>query len=86
MEGTDQMMALDTVDIKRRVCVKVIDERRWVNAHLATLGIRIGDRLTVVERAPFRGPVLVEINGTRHAIGRGVAAGIQVELDEAARR
>jgi ferrous iron transport protein A len=75
------MMALDTVDVKRQVRVMMIDGGRRVRAHLNTLGIHIGDWLTVVERAPFRGPVLVEINGTRLALGRGIAAKIRVEMD-----
>jgi ferrous iron transport protein A len=75
------MMALDTVDVKRQVRVMMIDGGRRVRAHLNTLGIHIGDWLTVVERAPFRGPVLVEINGTRVALGRGIAAKIRVDVD-----
>ena len=75
------MMALDTVDVKRRVRVMMIDGGHRVRAHLNTLGIHIGDWLTVVERAPFRGPVLVEINGSRIALGRGIAAKIRVEID-----
>jgi ferrous iron transport protein A len=75
------MMALDTVDVKRQVRVVMIDGGRRVRAHLNTLGIHIGDWLKVVERAPFRGPVLVEVNGTRVALGRGVAAKIRVEID-----
>jgi ferrous iron transport protein A len=59
----------------------VIDGGHRVRSHLNTLGIHIGDWLTVVERAPFRGPVLVEVNGTRLALGRGVAAKIRVDLD-----
>jgi ferrous iron transport protein A len=58
-----------------------IDGGHRVRAHLNTLGIHVGDWLTVVERAPFRGPVLVEINGTRLALGRGVASKVQVEID-----
>ena len=75
------MMALDSVDVKRRVRVMMIDGGHRVRAHLNTLGIHIGDWLTVVERAPFRGPVLVEVNGTRLALGRGIAAKIRVDLD-----
>lgn len=75
------MMALDTVEVRKRVRVIVIDGGHRVRAHLNTLGIHVGDWLTVVERAPFRGPVLVEINGTRLALGRGVASKIQVEID-----
>ena len=52
-----------------------------VRAHLNTLGIHIGDWLTVVERAPFHGPVLVEVNGSRLAVGRGIAAKIHVDID-----
>jgi ferrous iron transport protein A len=74
-------MALDSVDVKRRVRVMMIDGGHRVRAHLNTLGIHIGDWLTVVERAPFRGPVLVEVNGTRLALGRGIAAKIRVDLD-----
>ena len=75
------MMALDTVDIMKQVRVMAFDGGHRVRAHLNTLGIHVGDWLTVVERAPFRGPVLVETNGTRLALGRGIAAKIQVEHD-----
>jgi len=75
------MMALDTVDVRKQVRVMSIDGGHRVRAHLNTLGIHVGDWLTVVERAPFRGPVLVEINGTRLALGRGVASKVQVEID-----
>jgi ferrous iron transport protein A len=80
---SDPMMALDSVDVKRQVRVITIDGGHRVRTHLNTLGIHIGDWLTVVERAPFRGPVLVEINGTRLALGRGIAAKIRVEIDGA---
>ena len=75
------MMALDTVEVRKQVRVMTIDGGHRVRAHLNTLGIHVGDWLTVVERAPFRGPVLVEINGTRLALGRGVASKVQVEID-----
>ncbi len=73
------LMALDSVGVRRQVRVVAIDGGHGVRSHLNTLGIHIGDRLTVVERAPFRGPVLVEVNGSRVAIGRGIAAKVMVE-------
>jgi ferrous iron transport protein A len=75
------MMALDTVGVRKQVRVIAIDGGHGVRAHLNTLGIHIGDWLTVVERAPFRGPVLVEVNGTRVALGRGIAAKLRVDID-----
>jgi ferrous iron transport protein A len=75
------MMTLDTVGIKRQARVIMIDGGQKVRSYLNTLGIHIGDWLTVVQRAPFRGPVLVEVHGTRVALGRGVACKIRVDMD-----
>ena len=75
------MMTLDSVDIRRKARVILIEGVHGVWSHLNTLGIHIGDWLTVVDRAPFRGPVLVEVNGTRVAIGRGIANKVKVEVD-----
>ena len=75
------MMTLDTVSIKRQARVIMIDGGQRVRSYLNTLGIHIGDWLTVVQRAPFRGPVMVEVHGTRVALGRGVARKIQVDMD-----
>jgi Fe2+ transport system protein FeoA len=75
------MMALDTVGVRKQARVIAIEGGHGVRSHLNTLGIHIGDWLTVVERAPFRGPILVEISGTRVALGRAIAANVQVEID-----
>ena len=75
------MMTLDTVGVHRQARVIMIDGGHRVRSYLNTLGIHIGDWLTVVQRAPFRGPVLVEIHGTRVALGRGIANKIQVDMD-----
>jgi len=75
------MMTLDAVGIHRQARVIMIDGGQKVRSYLNTLGIHIGDWLTVEQRAPFRGPVLVEIHGTRVALGRGVACKIKVDLD-----
>lgn len=75
------MMTLDTVGIRRQARVIMIDGGHRVRSHLNNLGIHIGDWLTVVQRAPFRGPVLVEVNGSRVALGRGIACKVQVDMD-----
>jgi ferrous iron transport protein A len=75
------MVALDQVELRHDAQVMVIDGGRGVRSHLNTLGIHIGDWLRVMERAPFRGPVLVEIHGTRVALGRGIAGKVMVEAN-----
>jgi ferrous iron transport protein A len=74
-------MTLDTVGVHRQARVIMIDGGHKIRSYLNTLGIHIGDWLTVVQRAPFRGPVLVEIHGSRVALGRGIATKIRVDMD-----
>jgi DtxR family Mn-dependent transcriptional regulator len=52
--------------------------------YLATLGLVPAEEVTVVEQAPFDGPVTVEVRGSRHAIGRSLAARIEVGVEHAA--
>ncbi len=80
------MTTLERIEIGRRATVVEIVGGAGVRNHLNTLGIHVGDTIRVVERAPFHGPVLVEIHGTRVALGRGVARKVTVtEGAEAAR-
>ncbi len=73
-------MTLEKVALHDRAKVVAIDGGTRVTSHLNTLGIHVGDTVLVVERAPFRGPVLIEIHGSRVALGRGVARKVQVEV------
>jgi ferrous iron transport protein A len=74
-------MTLDSMQLRRKAYVAEIIGGRGVRSHLNTLGIHVGDEITVVERAPFRGPVLVEIHGSRVALGRKIAGKIVVEAE-----
>ncbi|NOZ95257.1 MAG: ferrous iron transport protein A [Acidobacteria bacterium] len=74
-------LTLEDVALSREATVAEIDGGRRVRSHLNTLGIHVGDIIRVVERAPFRGPVLVEIHGTRVALGRGIARKVKVDTD-----
>jgi ferrous iron transport protein A len=74
------MMTLEQVELRSQARVVLIDGGHRVRSHLNTLGIHVGDWIRVVERAPFRGPVLVEIHGSRVALGRGVAKKVKVDL------
>ena len=52
---------------------------RGISSKLRQLGLMPGDRITVIQRAPFNGPLLVEANGRTVALGRGVAGKIEVK-------
>jgi ferrous iron transport protein A len=51
---------------------------------LRQLGLMPGDFARVLRRAPFGGPVLVEIAGRSIALGLGIASQIEVEEVECA--
>ena len=51
-------------------------------AKLRQLGLVPGDVAKVVRHAPFRVPILLEIHGREIALGRTIAAKIQVEVVE----
>lgn len=76
------MTTLDKLELRHEARVILIDGGQGVRAHLNSLGIHIGDWVRVMERAPFGGPVLIEVHGTRFAVGRGLAAKVRVDLDQ----
>ena len=73
-------MTLDEVRVGTRV--RVLHGAVQGNfGGLTGMGIHVGEELRVMRRAPFRGPVLVEVpaTGARIAVGRGMAERISVE-------
>jgi ferrous iron transport protein A len=58
-----------------------ISDGRTVWEHLNEIGIRLGDRIEVIRKAPFKGPLLVRCNGQDIALGQNIAAKICVEID-----
>lgn len=45
-----------------------------------SMGIRKGKRMRLIACQPFGGPVVVEINGSKISLGRGIASKIEVEV------
>lgn len=50
--------------------------------HLASLGIRPGKKLTKINSVFMRGPVIVEVDRARVAVGHGMARKIMVTLED----
>ncbi len=61
------------------VRVSNIDGGHEVRSRLATMGLLPGVILSVLRRGPLGGPVLIEVGGSRIALGRGVARKVLVE-------
>lgn len=67
-------VALSALDVGASgTLTRVSDGDPEMLRHLDACGIRPGAKLRVAERAPFGGPVWIETNGSRHAIGAELA-------------
>lgn len=58
---------------------RVSDSNPEMLAYLSECGIRVGDRLELVERQPFNGPLTVKIDEQSHVLGLTLAQAMRVE-------
>ena len=76
-------MTLSQLSIGAFARVTRIQGGHGVLRNLNQLGIHVGDVVSLTRRGAFRGPLLVQIHGMQIALGRGVAAHVDVELLQA---
>jgi len=50
-----------------------------VRCNLNQMGLHVGDEVSVIRKAPFGGPLVIESRGNRVAIGQQLAQKISVE-------
>jgi ferrous iron transport protein A len=72
-------MTLDQLRFGERARVVAVQGGRGLRLNLEQMGIHSGDTIVVAGSGAFRGPVLIEVHGSRIALGRGVARKILVD-------
>ena len=72
-------MTLEQLNPGDRARVVGIHGGRGLRRHLEQVGIHPGDILSLESLSAFRGPILIEVHGSRIALGRGVARKVIVE-------
>lgn len=75
-----QLLELDT---GKAAVVKQIEGGYDLQRRLMALGIRVGQTVRKVGSGPFKGPVVVEVDRARVAIGKRMAMKVLVEELEA---
>ncbi len=65
----------------RGVFVRVSDSDPAMLRYLTERGVRLGDRLEVLDRQPFGGPLTVRFGDTLQVLGGALAAAMRVELE-----
>ena len=71
--------SLDKISKTQHVRVEYIDGGPFAQKRLMHLGIRKGDAITVKRTSSFGGPILITVNSSDVAIGRGLAKKIYVQ-------
>lgn len=61
------------------VLVSIAPETGALLRYLASLGLTPGVHLRIEEKAPFNGPLIVNVRGSRYALGQEVASSIRVQ-------
>jgi DtxR family transcriptional regulator, Mn-dependent transcriptional regulator len=61
--------------------VRISDSDSAMLRYLDARGVRLGDRLEVLDRQPFGGPLTVRFGEAEHVLGGGLAAAMRVELE-----
>ncbi len=75
--------SLAKISSLQRVRVEDIDGGPFAQKRLMHLGIRKGDEIIVKRISSFGGPILITVNSSDVAIGRGLAKKIYVKpIDE----
>ncbi|HIH71499.1 MAG TPA: DtxR family transcriptional regulator [Methanothermobacter thermautotrophicus] len=77
----ENLKSLTEMDENQRGRVSFIRGDYRVVRRLMDMGITIGAPLTLIKRAPLRGPVEVEIRGSRVALGRDIADNVFIETE-----
>ena len=62
--------------------VRVSDSDPAMLRYLSERGVRLGDRLEVLDRQPFGGPLTVRFGDALQVLGGALAAAMRVELDD----
>jgi DtxR family Mn-dependent transcriptional regulator len=76
---TTSLALLDVGD--RGVFARISDSDPEMLRYLDERGVQLGDRLEILERQPFGGPLTVRFGNTTHALGGALAAAMRIQRD-----
>jgi len=72
-------ITLDRIPTGKTVRILRIEGGLRCRQCLGDLGVYPGETIKIIRSAPFAGPILAEVNGTKFMLGRGMATKVVVE-------
>jgi ferrous iron transport protein A len=76
------MLSLADMKVGKKAQIKAIEGGMSLQRRLSPLNIRVGKRIRKIASQPLRGPVVIEVDGRRITLGRGMSMKILVEVIE----
>ncbi len=70
---------LTSIPLNSEARIIAIEGGHGFQSKLRVMGIREGQKIKIISRQPFRGPITVAINGCQMTLGRGMTQRIIVE-------
>jgi ferrous iron transport protein A len=74
------VIPLAEMDVNMEGVICKLDGGTDFQSRLQALNIRTGKRIKKISSNPFRGPIVVEVDSSRVAIGYGMARKVMVEI------
>lgn len=72
------MTTLEQLESNQKATITDIKGGRGLIKRLESLNLRKGKQVRKISAAPFRGPVVIEVDGCQIALGRGMASKVFV--------
>lgn len=77
-----KIIPLSKMGVNKSGIISSLEGGAKFHARLQALNLRIGKRIKKISTNPFRGPIVVEIDRSRLALGHGMANKVMVEITE----
>ena len=74
------LIHLAEMEVKMEGVIHKLEGGAGFQTRLQALNIRVGKRIKKISANPFRGPIVVEVDSSRIAIGYGMAQKVIVEI------
>lgn len=74
---------MGSIELTKAPCNKPLEIKSvtgGMEKKFESIGIRKGRRIRKITCQPFGGPVVVEVDGSKISLGRGIASKIEVEV------
>lgn len=73
-------VSLDEMNIGQAGLITQITGGHGQKRHLRSIGFREGKNIKIITKQPVGGPIIVDMNGSQIAIGRGMAVRVLVNV------